>query len=164
MGSPQPPLILQIGADPTGWYVLNGDRAALTAQLSQAAGPVIVPVYAPLSGQLVVNPRSAGSVSLGPPAAGSGTHPSDDRFPGAPANLYVPSTVSPGAVNPGYPLLPGTDVAALQQQIVTAMRDGTVLPVPYGSLMSGNGTLVLSGSTLAFAVLSLPKPASPQEG
>jgi hypothetical protein len=156
-----PLLILQIGTDPTAWWLDGADYASLGAQLSQGA-PVTVQIYAPLSGQLVVNPRSAGSVYLGPPEGGMGTHPSDDRLPGSPANLYVPTAgPGPGAGNPGYPLEPDTDVATLTQQIVTAMTDGTVLPVPVGSPTTGNGTVVLGGASLAFAVISLPKPAVP---
>jgi hypothetical protein len=159
--SAQPPLLLQIGVDPTGWYLVGADPAALAAQLGQATGAITVQVSAPFAGTLVVSAKAAGSVRLGPPGAGSGTHPSDGRLPGSPGNLYVPRANGPSVGDPGFPLLPGTDLGALAQQIATAMTGGTLLTVPYGSLETGNGTVVLSGAALAYAVISPPKPSGP---
>ena len=158
MVSPQ--LVLQIGVDPIAWYLHEADYEALAAQLSQGAGPVAVPVFGPLTGRLVLTPRSAGSVFLGPPGAGHGTHPSDVRFPGAPSLLYVPTGAAPSASTPGYWLPPDTDLANLEQQIVTAMTQGTVVSVPL-SVMGGSAVIVLSGASLSYAVLCRPKPPGP---
>lgn len=158
MVSPQ--LILQIGVDPIAWYVHEADYESLAAQLSQSAGPVAVPVFGPLTGRLVLSPRSAGSVFLGPPGAGHGTHPSDVRFPGAPSLLFVPSAVPPSTSTPGYWLPPDTDLANLEQEIVTAMTQGTVVSVPVSTL-GGPAVIVLGGASLSYAVVCPPKPPGP---
>jgi hypothetical protein len=161
--SPQALLILQVGADPTEWYLQGADYAALAAQLGQATGPVTVQVKSPLAGQLVLSTRAAGSVRLGPPPP-LGTHPSDGRLPGAPSSLYVPRATTPNLTSPGFPLEPGTDIGVLVQQIATAMSEGTVLAVPYGSPAVPGGTIVLSGASLSYAVVCPPKPLGPPTG
>jgi hypothetical protein len=153
-----PQLILQVGADSIGWYVDGGDYEALAERLSQAVGPVVVPVFGPLHGRLVVNPRSAGSVGLGVQGLDfHGTHPSDARLPGAAALLYVPTVTAPGSAPSGYLLPPDTDLAGLERQIVAAMAQGSVVSVPL-SAPPGIGVLVLSGASLSYCVLCQPVP------
>jgi len=155
-----PQLTLQIGVDPITWYLHEADFEALSAQLSQGAGPVAVPVFGPLTGRLVLSPRSAGSIFLGPPGAGHGTHPSDVRYPGAPSLLYVPNAIAPSTSAPGYWLSPDADLASLEQDIMTAMIEGTVLSVPV-NIVGGPAVIVLSGASLSYAVLCPPKRPGP---
>jgi hypothetical protein len=153
-----PQLILQIGADSIGWSLDGGDYEALAERLSSAADPVVVPVFGPLSGRLVLNPRSAGSVGLGSPGFNfHGTHPSDARLAGAPPLLYVPTVTAPEAAPSGYLLPPDTDLAGLERQIVAAMAQGSVVSVQL-SAPPGIGVLVLSGVSLSYCVLCPPVP------
>jgi hypothetical protein len=154
-------LILQIGADPVSWYLHDADYEALAAQLSQAAGPVTVPVFGPLSGRMVLNTRAAGNVALGPPGLDiHGTHPSDGRVPGTPPLLYVPTVSPPGPSPAGYRLPPDTDLAGLEQQIVAAMTQSSFLSVPL-SIQSELAVVVLSGASLSYCVLCPAKPPGP---
>jgi hypothetical protein len=61
--------------------------------------------------------------------------------------------------SPGYALDPGTDLAALERDIVAAMTGGTRLTLQI-SAPSGGGLLVLNGAVLAFAVLAQVGPPS----
>jgi hypothetical protein len=167
---PEPILFLQIGTDPTVW-VLPGEYDAVARQLGQAAGPVSLPVAAPLQGQLVLSSQGAGSVSLLGPRGVGGSHPTGATLGGAApvsprgshptgviapeplAYLYVPKVTAATRDLPGYPLDPGTDLAALERRVMDAMTDGTRLDVRV-SAGSGGGLLVLNGAVLAFAVLT----------
>ena len=150
-----PELILVAGTDPTPWTLQSANYLAVSAQLGQATGPVLLPVRAPLTGTMVLSVRSAGSIWFGPPAGGTGTHPTDVRGPAQPPCLYLSTQTGLSRGNPGYPLAPGTDLAALTQEIVTAMTEGTALTVPVATL-GGIGFVVLSGASLAYAVLADP--------
>lgn len=201
--SPEAGLWLQIGTDPTPWVLEATDYDSLAAELAQATGPVVLPVVSPLQGRLVLSLRNAGTFSLlGSPSVGGphpvgdptkvgGPHPvgsaplSADPGPSgdAPSTqtssvVYLPSVT---AANPGSPvnvLDAGTDLAAVEQDIIDAMNRGTPLTLsvaeryiidatdvidaidsgtaltPQISVRSGHGVLVLNGAELAFAVLA----------
>lgn len=144
---------LRIGTDPTDWEVPQDlDISALAQQL--ATGPVVLPVSYPLRGNLVLSARNAGAVWFGLPGA-QGSHPTGAVLP-MPV-IHVPSAAAPTQEAPGYPLHTGTDLAQLQQEIVTAMTEGTFLTVQASSVPGG--ALVLNGATLAYAVLCLATAA-----
>jgi hypothetical protein len=152
---PQPGLRLQIGTDPTAWVLQDANESAVAAQLSQATGPVVLPVVAPVQGQLVLSVRSAGAVSLLAPPSVGGAHPTGVTGVGMPV-VYLPSLTAATEVS-GYELDAGTNLAALQQEIVAAMTGGTRLTV-HISAPSGSGLLVLNGAALAFVVLAQLPP------
>jgi hypothetical protein len=138
---------LRIGTDPTNWEVPQGlDTSALARQLT--TGPVVLSVSYPLRGNLVLSAGNAGAVWFGPPGP-HGSHPTGADLP-VPV-IYVPSATAPTHQAPGYPLHIGTDLAQLQQEIVTAMTEGTFITVPTSTVTGG--ALVLNGATLAYAVL-----------
>jgi uncharacterized protein YheU (UPF0270 family) len=143
--------ILRIGTDPTDWEIPQDlDIDALAQQL--AAGPVVLPVSYPLNGTLVVSARNAGAVSFALPGL-DGSHPTDADLP-SPV-IHLPSATAPTHDAPGGDTLPrGTDMRQLQQDIVAAMTDGSFLTVQTSSVPGG--ALVLSGATLAYAVLCPP--------
>jgi hypothetical protein len=145
-------LYLRIGTDPTVWYPQE-DYAAVAAALSQA-GPVVLDVVHPLQGRLVLSVEHAGSVSLVSPLDPHGIHPTDTPAP-APF-LYVPTATGPDPVESRYPLATGTDLGALEQSIMAAMRAGTPLAVQVSS--GAHGLVMLGGAALAFAVIC---PAAP---
>lgn len=205
---PESSLWLQIGTDPTPWVLEGTDYDSLAAELAQATGPVVLPVVSPLHGRLVLSLRNAESFSLlsapsvggphpvgdppkvgGPhpvgdsPSGGHGPHPVGHSLGDASSAqtspvVYLPSVT---AANPGSPvnvLDPGTDLAAVEQDIIDAMNRGTSLTLsvvardiidatdiidaidsgtgltPQISESSGHGVLVLNGAVLAFAVLA----------
>ena len=143
---------LQIGTDPTTWVVSQAHTIGEVAQeLTQA---IAVPVEFPLVGTLVVSPRGAGAVWVSSPPP-MGSHPSGAKLPGPVIRAPSAAEATPEAPG-GYPLVPGTNLAQLQQDIIAAMNGGTLLTVPVVSKGEG-AVLVLSGATLAYAVVS---PAS----
>jgi hypothetical protein len=143
-------IFLQIGTDPTDWVLEGVDPDTVAAQLSQAAGPVVLPITDPLQGNLVVSP-SATTISVARPSPLHGYHPSHIALPQWPV-LYLPSPASPTQDSPGYPLEPNTDLAALERQIIAAMSEGTVLTIQVADLQGG--VVLLNGATLGFAVLA----------
>ena len=62
-------IFLQIGTDPTAWVLESADPDTVAAQLSQATGPVVLPVVDPLQGDLVVSPSAAATISVQRPSA-----------------------------------------------------------------------------------------------
>ena len=201
---PEPSLWLQIGTDPTPWVLEGTDYDSLAADLAQATGPVVLPVVSPLQGRLVLSLRNSGTFSLlgspsvggphpvgDPPSGGHGPHPVGHSLAsGHPHTagdassahtrpvVYLPSVT---AANPGSPvnvLDSGTDLAAVEQDIIDAMNRGTPLTLPVAgrdiidatdiidaidrgtdltpqiSARSGRGVLVLNGAALTFAVLA----------
>ena len=144
-------VFLQIGNDPTAWVVENTDPGTVAAQLSQATGPVVLPVIDPLEGNLVVSPSAAATISvLGPPVT-HGWHPSHLALPPQPV-VYLPSPTGPTEDSPGYPVGPDTDLAALEQDIIAAMSGRTVLSVQLADMPGG--VVLLNGAALDFAVLA----------
>ena len=144
-------IFLRIGTDPTAWVLESTDPDTVAAQLSQATGPVVVPVLDPLQGDLVVSPSAAASISVARPPPVHDWHPSHIALPLWPV-LYLPSPASPTQNSPGYPLDPNTDLAALRQRIIAAMTERTVLSIQVAD--SRGGVVLLNGAALGFAVLA----------
>lgn len=144
-------IYLQIGTDPTAWALENADLGTVATQLSQATGPVVLPVAGPLQGDLVVAPRAAATIAVQRPSPGHGAHPSHSLRPPGPV-LYLPSLTGPTKDSPGYPLDPNTDLAARQQDIVAAMSGHTFLSIQLAEIQGG--VVLLNGAALDFAVLA----------
>jgi hypothetical protein len=144
-------IFLRIGTDPTVWVVKNAEPDTVAAQLSQATGPVVLPVVAPLSGDLVVSPSAAAAISVQGPSLTFSLHPSHIAVAQWPV-LYLPSPTGPTQDFPGYPLDPSTDLAALKQKIIAAMSGGTFLSIQLADM--SHGVVLLNGAALAFAVLA----------
>ena len=144
-------IFLRIGTDPTAWVLENAALDTVAAQLSQATGPVVLPVVGPLQGNLVVSPSAAATISVQRPSPTHSTHPSHIALPRG-SVLYLPSTTGPTADSPGYPLAPGTDLAAQEQDIIAAMSGRTVLSIQIADMQGG--VVLLNGAALEFAVLA----------
>ena len=144
-------IFLRIGTDPTAWVLENADPDTVAAQLSQATSPVVLPVVGPLQGNLVVSPSAAATISVQRPSPTHSTHPSHIALPRG-SVLYLPSTTGPTADSPGYPLAPGTDLAAQEQDIIAAMSGRTVLSIQIADMQGG--VVLLNGAALDFAVLA----------
>jgi hypothetical protein len=149
---PFPGSYLCVEGDPTQWGLAARDIAGLTA-----GEPVALEVITPLAGTLLLAPGRAGSLSVYPsPLLPGGWFPCVEL----PApHLYLPSTTGVAAQSPGYMLAPGTNLETLQQDILTAMHDGTFLPV--SATIDGHaGTVLLNGAALPFVVLVAAEPTT----
>ena len=144
-------IFLRIGTDPTDWVLENADPDTVAAQLSQATGPVVLPVVAPLQGNLVVSPSAAATISVQRQPPGRGARPSHIAVPRSPV-LYLPSLTGPTQGSAGYPLAPGTDLAAQEQAIIAAMSGRTFLSIQVADIQGG--VVLLNGAALDFAVLA----------
>jgi hypothetical protein len=144
-------IFLRIGTDPTAWVVESTDPDTVAAQLSQATGPVVLPVLGPLQGNLVVSPSAAASISVATPSPIHTWHPSHIALPRWPV-LYLPSPTGPTHTAPGYPLDPNTDLAAQEKDIIAAMSGRTFLSIQTAD--TPGGVVLLNGAILAFAVLA----------
>jgi hypothetical protein len=144
-------IFLQIETDPTAWVLESADPDMVATQLSQATGPVVLPIVDPLPGNLVVSPSAAATISVTSPPDLHGYHPSHNASPRWPV-LYLPSQTSPTQDSPGYPLEPDTDLAALEQHIIAAMSGRSVLSIQVADIQGG--VVLLNGATLGFAVLA----------
>lgn len=144
-------IFLRIGTDPTAWVLENTDPDTVATQLSQATGPVVLPVVGPLQGGLVVAPQAAATISVQRPSPTHGTHPSHIALPRWPV-LYLPSPTGPTQDSPGYPLDPNTGLAALQRDIIAAMSGRTVLSIQIADIQGG--IVLVNGAALDFAVLA----------
>jgi hypothetical protein len=144
-------IFLRIGTDPTAWVLESTDPDTVAAQLSQATGPVVLPVLDPLQGDLVVSPSAAASISVARPSPAHGWHPSHIALPRWPV-LYLPSLTGPTKDSPGYPLDPGTDLAAQEKDIIAAMSGRTFLSIQTAGIPGG--VVLLNGAVLTFAVLA----------
>ena len=149
---------LQLGTDPTTWYFESAQYAAVAARLAPPGGPFVVEVFSPLQGRLVLNPLTAGSVGLTNPVDPIGWNPNGAYLAKSPG-VYVASAAGPHKSLPGYVLAPGYDLQALEKEIIAAMTGKTMLTITLDAGLGG-GVLALSGATLSYAVLCLPKPAS----
>ena len=144
-------ILVQIGTDPTDWVLEGTDPDTVAAQLSQATGPVVLPVVGPLQGKLVVSPSAAATIAVRRPSPMHGAHPSHLALPRWPV-LYLPSPAGPTQDIPGYPLAPDTDLAVLEQNIIAAMTGRTFLSVQLADLPGG--VVLLNGAATSFAVLA----------
>jgi hypothetical protein len=142
---------LRIGTDPTDWVLENTDPDTVTAQLSQADGPAVLPVVDPLQGDLIVSPSAAATIWVHSPPPVHGWRPSHIALPRSPV-LYLPSPTSPTQDSPGYQLDPNTDLAALERDIIAAMSGRTVLSIQVAGIPGG--VVLLNGAALGFAVLA----------
>ena len=143
-------IFLRIGTDPTAWVLENADPDTVAAQLSQATGPVVLPVVGPLQGNLVVSPSAAAKIAVQRPSPGHGSVPSHIDVLRNPV-LYLPSLTGPTKDSPGYLLDPGTDLAAQEQAIIAAMSGRTLLSIQLPEMPGG--VVLLNGAALDFAVL-----------
>jgi len=141
--------VLRVQGDPTSWGLSELDIAE-PAWLT-AGDPVALAVVTPLAGTLLLAPGRAGSLALSPVPPGGGWVPCV-KLPSP--YLYLPSPAGVLAHAPGYVLAgPDTDLASLQQAILAAMHDSTLLTVTVND--NGNqGVVLLNGAQLAFAVLA----------
>ena len=144
-------IFVHIGTDPAAWALENADPDTVAAQLSQATAPVVLPVVSPLQGNLVVSPSAAAAIAVQRPSPTHGSHPSHIALPRNPV-LYLPSPAGPTQASPGYPLAPGTDLAAQEQAIIAAMSGRTVLSIQLAEMPGG--VVLLNGAVLGFAVLA----------
>ncbi len=144
-------ILLRIGTDPAAWVLENAEPDTVAAQLTQATGPVVLPVVSPLLGDLVVSPSAAATISVQRPSPTHGTHPSHIALPRWPV-LYLPSLTGPIQDSPGYPLAQNTDLAALRQDIIAAMSGRTFLSIQVADIEGG--VVLLNGAALDFAVLA----------
>ena len=144
-------IFLHIGTDPTAWVLENADPTTVAAQLTQATGPVVLPVVGPLQGNLVVSPSAAAAISVQRPSPTHSAHPSHIAVPRLPV-LYLPSLTGPTQDSPGYPLAAGTDLAAQEQDIIAAMSGRTLLSIQLADMPGG--VILLNGAVLDFAVLA----------
>ena len=144
-------IFLRIGTDPTAWVLENAEPATVAAQLSQATGPVVLPVVGPLQGDLVVSPSAAATISLERPSPVHGAHPSHIALSRWPV-LYPSSPTGASHDSPGYPLDPNTDLAALKQEVIAAMSGRSFLSIQVADIM--DGVVLLNGAVLDFAVLA----------
>jgi hypothetical protein len=144
-------IFLRIGTDPTAWVLENTEPDTVATQLSQATGPVVLPVVGPLQGDLVVSPSAAATISVRRPSPTHGSHPSHIALARWPV-LYLPSPTGPTQDSPGYPLAPGTDLAALQRDIIAAMSGRSFLSIQVAEI--AGGVVLLNGAALDFTVLA----------
>lgn len=144
-------IFLRIGTDPTAWVLEDVGPGTVAAQLSQATGPVVLPVVDPLQGDLLVSPSAAATISVQGPPPGHGWRPSHIALPRWPV-LYLPSPIGPTQDSPGYPLDPNTNLAALKQDIIAAMTEHSFRSIPVADTQGG--VVLLNGAALGFAVLA----------
>jgi hypothetical protein len=143
---PPPASYLLVEGDPTQWGLRERIMTGLTD-----GDPVALAVVTPLAGTLLLAPRRAGSLFVQPaPGAATGWVPCV-TLP-APA-LYLPRPAGVAPHSPWYTLAADTNLGALQETILAAMRAGALITVS-ASLGGSDGTLVLNGAELPFAVLA----------
>jgi hypothetical protein len=150
---PIPRSTLVVAGDPTTWFLTSltvGPPSWVTT-----GDPVALEVVKPVAGTLLLAPSRAGSCVLTPiQGAGDGWVPCVELA--APC-LHLPTPDGTTATSPGYPLTgSGTNLAALQQSILTAMSDGKQLTVDVDN-DSTRSIVVISGATVPFVVLATAK-------
>ena len=135
------PCYIQIGDDPAKWWIAEQFP---TDELT-GGQPVSVTSLAPIEGLLVLSARSATVAVFN---VTSGSPPPPLGLPGE--IIYVPTATGPSAGHVGYELAGDVDPTTLSGQIAGLMHSGRSQALA----LSGGGTLVLNGATLAFAVLA----------
>jgi hypothetical protein len=147
--SNSPANVLYVGGDPNGWRLV--DPVSAPAPWQDSSDPVALAVNWPLFGTLVLAPGRASSLGLLEVMPVHNWIPCQVVVP----HLYLPAPAEMSVGAPGYALPAGTDLSALEQSIMAAMRDGTTVDVTVSG-PSGNGVIVLNGAVLPFAVLCPP--------
>jgi hypothetical protein len=145
---PPPNSFLLVEGDPTVWGMNETD--VVSPSWLTDGEPVELTVVTPLSGALLLAPRRAGSLVLYPDLPHGGWIPCTS-LPSP--YLYLPSTTGVAMQTPGYRLGPDTNINTLKQEILTAMRTGTLLKVSV-SIGPSVGTVLLNGAHLPFVVLA----------
>jgi hypothetical protein len=139
---------ITIAGDPTSWWTeAVADASAFAAELAQ--GPVNVPVFYPVAGNLLISKGASVAIFAVPPTVS--WIPSDAQAPVA--TLYVQA--APTGDDSGYELPVGTDIVNLAEQIKDSMTHGTTITIPVSSGLS-RGVAVLNGASLTFAVVCPP--------
>ncbi len=140
---------LRIDDSVVTWYLTESDAADLVDRLGSGSAPLVVPVQAPLRGELILSPAAATVAVMTEP-------PVHDWLPShilVPApHLYVPVAQGPTTAHPGYRLAGGTSLDEAKTALVAAMRDGTTARFEVTDQQT-NGTLAVNGAQLAYAVL-----------
>jgi hypothetical protein len=146
---------LQIDGDPTFWWLKQPiDESTLTG-----SGAIQhLDTVSPVSGTLVLSVGVVASFALADPAMGA--IPTDADRP-APL-LYLPTPGGFPGVTAAYSLPANTDLAALINEITTAMSANISIAV--GLVGGGANRVVLNGALLSFAVICPAKGATPPPG
>jgi hypothetical protein len=133
---------IQIEGDPSKWFIEDPFPA------SELTGgqPLSVTSAAPIEGLMVLSSRSA-SVAIFNVAQEA---PAPLGLPGTGSIIYLPTATGPSAGHVGFELAAGADPMTLSSQIADAMHGGHSQTIE----LSGGGTLVINGATLAFVVLA----------
>jgi hypothetical protein len=131
--------------DATEWTLADADVATLR-DTGQTA-PVAVPVAGPIAARLIISPHALAAVAALPLPPGGDWMPSYVTVPQA--HVYLPSATGAGGDNLGYALATGTDLAALEEQVIAAMHGRHRLEIP----LADDGTLVVNGATVAMIAL-----------
>jgi hypothetical protein len=146
------PLALRIAGEPELW-ALGADAQidAIQQDLINHDGPVTLDVDAPLKGRLVLSPLWSAVALLRPPVG---------WIPGGAILdsplLYVPSSTGPLPDDRGYTLSESTDLTALENDIATAMIDGTTITIEV-TWGAWGGPLLLACGILPFVVICPPR-------
>jgi hypothetical protein len=141
---------LRVDSDPTSWELTDG-----VEEVPTSSDPVVLPVYHPLLGDLVLSSQSMGSavfLEYRLPPDRYGTRP--NGMPMSNGALYLPSPTGPDRqmIPPNiYALDSSVDLGDLKDKIIAAMTDGTFLTVKVA-----RGEVVINGARLPFAVLCEP--------
>ncbi len=150
---------LRFDSDPTSWEFYEQQQQEAVEWVPESRDPVVLPVYHPLKGDLVLSPRSVGSAAfLEQYPDRYGTRP--DGLPIPPGGaLYLPSPIGPDMqmFPPNiYALDSSVDLGVLQADVIEAMTGGTFLTVKVT-----RGEVVINGDKVPFVVLCPPNPPNP---
>lgn len=146
---------LQIHPDPTFWWLRQPiDESTLTG----AGGIQRLETVSPVSGTLVLAVDLVPSFALSDVPAGA--IPTDADRP-APL-LYLPTPGGFPGVTASYSLPVDTDLAALADEIATAMTGKKTIAI--GLTGGGANQVVLNGAALPFAVICPVKAPAPPPG
>jgi hypothetical protein len=143
---------LRIDADPTLW-----ELSQTLDQVPTSSRPAVLPVAHPVQGNLVLSPRSVGSVVRFENQIAWGTRPNGLLL--LEQAIYVPSPAGLDLhSNPAnfYTVNPPVDPETLQASVVAAMTDGTFCTVS----VTG-GEVVINGARIPFVVLCKPSEGGP---
>jgi hypothetical protein len=148
---------LRFDADPTSWELWEELECVPAFD-----APEVLEVNHPLKGYLVLSHRSVASavfLSYELSLRVDGTRPDGCPIPEPGGALYLPSPTGPDLLSEPpnlYPLAGTVDLATLQERIIAAMREGTVLRVEVAQ-----GEVVINGAKVPFAILCPQNPPPP---